>query len=483
MRLRGEYDVIVSGAGTAGAIAAIAAARTGAKTLTIDQYGSIGGVLALGQSLLGTSDADGYMALGGIGGELFNRLIPADGGTVTTVDPLNGSVAGQAPELTKLTLLEMAEEAGVHFLLHAFMVDVAMEGLRVRGVLVAHKGGLEIITGKCFVDCTGDADLTARAHGEFTFGREQDGLMQPVTSVFRVGGVNVEKIWDHLETHPEDMSRPEGWSGDGYSVEYLRRTPGATLYGFAGLIARAKAAGEYPIPRDRFGLFTLPGRDEVGINLTRVHGIDGTNPDDITRAEVETQKQTIHAMRFLRKYVPGFEAAHLISTPFQVGVRETRHIKGTYTLTQEDVLGGRDFEDQIGRGAYPLDVHDVKPGVGVLGKVVKGEGVTLWKIQKSYGIPARCLVPKGVDNVTVGGRSISATHEAAGSVRGQGVCMVTGHAAGTMAALAALGNTLPGQLSTSHLQSVLRSQNVILARDPARTAIPVACPAAPPRVR
>jgi hypothetical protein len=468
MRIRGEYDVVVVGAGTAGAIAAIAAARTGAKTLVIEQYGSIGGILALGMAFLGSSDAEGYKTLGGIGGELLDRLVKSDGGTKITVDSLFGSVAGQDPELTKLTLLEMAEESGVEFLLHSFVADVLMDSSnksRIKGIMVANKGGLEVVVGKCFVDCTGDADITARANGQFTFGREGDSLTQPVSAIFRVGDVNVDKIWSYLDSNPDDMKTPDGWSGEPYDVGYLRRTPGATVEGFRKLILKAQEAGDYTIPRDRLGINTFPNRNEVTINITRVHGIDGTNPDHLTRAEIETQKQTIQAMRFLRKYVPGFENAHIIASPYQVGVRESRHIKGEYTLTKEDILSGPDFEDQIGRGSYPLDVHDVKPGSKVLGNVVKGGGVTLWKIHKSYGIPSRSLIPLGVDNVTVGGRSISATHEAAGSVRGQAVCMVTGHAAGTIAALAALGNTSPAQLPIHELQAVLRSQNAIIERD------------------
>src|SRR5690606_15133853 len=123
-----------------------------------------------------------------------------------------GSVAGHDPELTKLTLLEMADEAGVEFLLHSFVADVLMEGSRVRGILLANKGGLEVVTADCFVDCTGDADVAARANGKFSFGRESDSLTQPVSAIFRVGGVDVEKIWDYLDNNPEDMKTPDGWT-------------------------------------------------------------------------------------------------------------------------------------------------------------------------------------------------------------------------------------------------------------------------------
>ncbi|MCF8567331.1 FAD-dependent oxidoreductase [Alicyclobacillus tolerans] len=464
MRVRGEYDVVVCGAGTAGVISAIGASRSGARTLLVEQYGSVGGILSLGMALLGSADAEGFKALGGIGGELVETLKKSSGSTDITVDPLFGSVLGHDPELTKLLLLKMAEEAGVHFLLHSFVVETLMDGTTLKGILVANKGGLEVIHGKAFVDCTGDADVVARANGEFTFGREKDSLAQPVSSIFRVGGVNLDKTWDYLDTHPEDMSTPDGWSGESYSRGFLRQTPGATIEGFRSLILKAQEAGDYHIPRDRLGINTFPNRSEVTINITRVHGIDGTNPDHITHAEIESQKQMFEAIGFLRKYVPGFENCHIVSTPYQVGVRESRHIKGDYVLTKEDVMEGRDFSDQIGRGAYPLDVHDVKPGDESLGRSVSGGGVTLWKIPRSYGIPARCLIPKGLNNVTVGGRAISATHEAAGSVRGQAVGMVTGHAAGVIAALASLNSTTTSGIDIAEVQTMLKGQGAILER-------------------
>jgi len=202
----------------------------------------------------------------------------------------------------------------------------------------------------------------------------------------------------------------------------------------------------------------------VTINITRVHGIDGTNPDDLTRAEVETQLQMLQAVQFLRKYVPGFQSCYVVSSPFQVGVRETRHIQGAYVLTAEDVTSGRDFADQVARGAYPLDIHDVAKEAPPHASAVEGGGTDLSKITRSYGIPARCLVPNGVDNLVVGGRSLSATHAAAGSARGQPVCMATGHAAGVIAALSARHQCAPAALDACEVQSVLREQNAVIER-------------------
>ncbi|WP_081841576.1 FAD-dependent oxidoreductase [Alicyclobacillus macrosporangiidus] len=464
MLVRDGFDVVVVGGGTAGSIAAIAAARTGAKTLLIEQYGSLGGILNLGMSLKGVNDGGGAKTLGGIGAELIERARKLGGATTVSWDPRHGSIMGQDPEVMKMSLIEMLQESGVHLLLHTFLVEAVRDGDHISAVQVVNKNGMEVIHARTFVDCTGDADLVARAKYDVVVGREEDALMQPVSTIFRVGGVQLEKTWQYLENHPEDLETPEGWSGGAYDVDFLRNTPGAGVEGFRTLIQKAREAGDYHIPRDRMGINPFPGRPEVTINITRVHGIDGTNADDLTRAEVETQLQMLEAIRFLRKYVPGFENAYVVSSPFQVGVRETRHIIGDYILTKEDILQGRDFHDQVGRGAYPLDIHDVKPDATTLGRKVEGRGVTLWRIDRSYGIPARSLVPRGAHNVTVGGRAISATHEASGSVRGQAVCMVTGHAAGTMAALAALKNCKITELSVREIQSVLRSQKAVLER-------------------
>lgn len=474
MTVRDHYEVLVVGGGTAGAIAGIAAARTGARTLVVEQQGALGGMLNFGMSIAGTVDASGRWALGGIGRELLDRVESHGGATGTHMDPMCGSLTGQDPLQLRMELLRMTVESGAALLLHSTFVDVVADSGVVSAVVVANKRGLETIPADVVVDATGDADVVARAGGAFTFGRLGDGLTQPSSRIFAVGNVDLERTFDHLERHPEDLRLPAGWSkagatsvetalaADTPTVHQLRTIPGVNIEGFAALVKKAKAAGDLRIPRAWIGMFTYPGRHEVGINFTRAHDVDGTNPDDVTRAEIETQLQMADAVEFLRRYIPGFGACYLVSSPYQLGVRESRHVVGHYTITAADVLGGASFHDQVGRGAYALDIHDVGKGVLTGGRTVTGAGITIIPIQHSYGLPMRSLLPIDLSNVVIAGRSISADHEAAGSIRGQAVCMVTGHAAGTIAGLAAGEDGRPADLDYTHVKDVLLAQNAVI---------------------
>jgi hypothetical protein len=462
MRTRPEIDVLVCGGGTAGAIAAIAAARTGARTLLVEQSGRVGGMASTGMSFLGVSDAGGRRALGGVGAEVLDRLAAAGAAFADRPDKQVGSVTVADPVALQQALLGMLVEAGVQFLFHAFCVDVLMDGSRTRGVVVADKAGLELVPSRATVDATGDADIAARAGARFVLGRQADGAMQPVTRIFRMAGVDVARMLAYLREHPEEMSLPDRWQGGlDYGSGDLE-APSVVMDAFPTLVAEARAAGALTVPRDRIGIETGPVPGVVTINATRVHGIDGTDPDALSRAEVETQRQMYEVSQFLRRCVPGFDRAWLLDASYRVGVRESRHIVGQYVLTLDDVLAGRDFPDTVARGAYPLDLHDLRPGAEVLGTKVGGHGVTLRRIDRAYGIPFRCLIPEAVDALVIAGRAIAASHEAAGSVRGQAVCMATGHAAGTIAAVSARAGVTPRHVDVGAVQRTLEDQQAIL---------------------
>lgn len=468
--LRDRVDVVVVGGGTAGTIAAIAAGRTGANTLLVEQYGQIGGMTSAGMTYLGFLDGEGRPAVRGIAQKLFDRLIPLNAATPHIADPLRGSVTQADPEMLRHTLLEMLAEHEVQLLLHAFLVDVLLHRATLQGIVVETKGGRQIVPARVVVDTTGDADVAARAGAPFELGRPEDGRTQPVSRIFRMGNVRLDQVYAYLRKHPEEFIVPEGWTPPGgrkYDAEYLEETPGTTIL-LQRVVQEAQKAGKANLPKNVISIYTPPYRSgpaEVALNATRVHGIDATDPDQLTRAELEAERQVMQVFRFLKENIPGFEESRLLGTPYQVGVRETRRIVGDYMLTADDVLRGADFPDAVARGAYPLDIHDVARNTTVMHRQVHGKSETMIVLPRSYAIPYRSLLPQLPDGLLVAGRCISATHEAISSARGQSVCMATGHAAGTAAALAARAGLPPRKLDVAALQQTLEKQGAILTLD------------------
>jgi hypothetical protein len=413
-----ETEVLVVGAGPAGLGAAIASARNGAQTLLVERFGFLGGNLTAG--LVGpcmtSYSLDGQTQLiKGIFDEFVLRmermgqaLHPSKvaAGTEYCGFIVHGhdKVTPFSPEAAKQVALDMCTESGVDLLLHTFVVDTLVEDGAVTGVIVANKSGLGLIRAGITIDCSADADVAARGGAPFTQGRDEDGLTQPVTLFFRVANVDDEAVRQYVAAHPDDF-RP-----------------------FASLVKAAREAGELTIPRKGVGLYRTLETGVWRINTTRIHRIDGTSAEDLTRAEVEGRRQVMELMRFFRKWLPGFENCTLHDTASMIGVRETRRIQGEYTLTLDDLATGRDFDDVIALAGYPVDIHSPTDDSGG----VDGSNETA----NIYQIPFRSLVPSGLDNLLVAGRSISATHEAMAATRVMPPAFAMGEAAGTAAALA-----------------------------------------------
>jgi hypothetical protein len=225
--------------------------------------------------------------------------------------------------------------------------------------------------------------------------------------------------------------------------------------GLYDLWKRAQERGDVHVPRELVSFFISPYADEVTVNMTRVVDIDPLDPDDLTRAEVEARGQTMELLRFFRRDVPGFENARIAATASQVGIRESRRIVGEYTLTADDILSGRTFDDAVARSAYPIDIHNPS-----------GSGTSTRRLPPgaSYEIPYRCLVPQKIDRLLVAGRCISTTHEALASTRLTPTVMTLGQAAGTAAAQAAALDRLPRALDAGRLRAQLIADGVDLRR-------------------
>lgn len=414
MRITPQHDVIVIGGGTAGVAAAVAAGRNGVGTLLIERYGFLGGSMTA--SLVNPFmefHAGGEQIVCGIFQEMIDRLKDLYGYDERT----------QAfdVEAMKLVADQMVKEAGVKLLLHTCVIDALVEGNAIRGIDVHNKSGRQVILGKVIVDATGDGDVAAMAGAPYEKGRKEDGLTQPMTLNFRMGGVDVERM-------------PTG--------EEINRC-------YKG----AKARGDVTIPREDVLWFPTMRRGEIHFNTTRIVRADGTSAEDLTRAEVEGRRQMAELAKFLKAEVAGFEEAYLSSSAAEIGIRESRRIMGEYVITGEDITEARKFKDVIARGSYPIDIHS-PTGEGTVNPPMAPGA--------SYDIPYRSLVPKDIDNLLVAGRCISSTHEGQSAIRVIPIVVAIGQAAGVAAALSAKLNMFPRRLDVSLLQRTLRSQGANL---------------------
>ena len=272
--------------------------------------------------------------------------------------------------------------------------------------------------------------------------------MQPATLIFRLSHVDLLETARYVREHPDQLRS---------SLTNAERTP-ERLTAVAGLYELwegARARGEVRVPRELVSFFATPYADEVIVNMTRVVGIDPLDPDDLTRAEVEARGQVMELLGFFRRDVPGFANCRLAATATQIGIRESRRIVGEYTLTREDVLEARAFDDAVARSAYPIDIHNPSGSGTATQRLAPGT---------AYEIPYRCLVPAQVDGLLVAGRCISTTHEALASTRLTPTVMTLGQAAGTAAALAAERKLRPRDVPIDVLRAQLVRDGVDLRR-------------------
>ncbi len=410
----GEFDVIVVGSGPAGVGAAIAAGRMGARVLCIEAQGSVGGISTSGlmSHFTGRVECPLYE-------EITRRAAEKN--------PFPNRVGKQVidPELLKETYLEMLEESGVTLLLYTFFADVIMEGSCVKGVIVENKTGRSAYFAKAVVDCTGDGDVAFRSGAAFALGRKGDGGMQPATLMFKVGGVDEARA-----VFPG-------------SFETTVETPKGELQA----LARAKL----PPPAGHVLLYRSTIPSVVTCNMTNVIGVDGTKAEDLTRAERVCRSQIRAIIDFLREYAAGYENCYLLSAASLIGIRETRHFIGERTLTEEDILSARQFEDAVVYGAwFEFDIHNVE-GAGL----DKHGAQKAFTQTKGYTVPYGCMLPKEVDGLLLSGRNISGTHKAHSSFRAMPICLAIGRADGIAAALAAKTGLKLRDISPKSIQEYL----------------------------
>jgi hypothetical protein len=426
-----DADVVVLGAGAAGVAAAIAAARTGVRTVLVEAGPIPGGELVSGMALDGCLNGRGEWILGGVGREILAECDRLGG----YIGPLNDWrliwYVCLDPEVMKLAVANCLARAGVRLLLHTYATRITADGGTVRSLHVINKEGRSQIRATLFCDCSGDADIVRAAGGPVMQGGP-DGQLQPVSLMFRMSGVQTTPLLEFLRDHPEhfalgesDAIRQGRTDRELAECAIAQGQPTVFLKGNGPLVSTAIASGEmYPTALIMIQP-TAPQRGEVCLNTTRVGGIDGTRTGELSATLATLADQVWQCSQFMRKHVPGFGQAAYSGIASRVGVRETRRIDGETQLTQDDVLQARKRPDGIGKGSHHVDIH--QSGTGQVRIPVRDGG--------SYDVPWGCLLPKGVVNVAAAGRILSSDREAHGSARVMGPCLAMGQAVGTAAAM------------------------------------------------
>ena len=416
---RRTCDVLVCGGGTAGLGAALASARNGARTILLERHGYCGGICV--SSLVHTFDGarncrkHDQSVVGGIPREVIKRLDCLHG---LALDDNPPETLNFDPEAMKRVSDQLLRETGVTVFYHLFAAEAICDGDRVVAVIASGKEGLWEIRPSVIIDTTGDGDVSYFAGAQY----EKDEMLQTMSQHFRIGGLAGNRNWHELE---QDCRRAMGL---------------------------AYAEGRAPKYGGPWLIRIRPG--EVTANCTRLYG-DGTNTEDLSRAEMQGREDMMTILDVFRRDIPDFRSAYVLVSGSEIGVRESRRILGDYQITAADVLESRPQPDPIAMGSWPIDIH---PADGRVGVHPHKENPP-----EPYPIPSRALIVRNLANVLVAGRCLSATHEAHGSTRVSGTAMATGEAAGTHAAMAVRTNSELRKVPYPDLAKQLLQQGAMLS--------------------
>ena len=389
-----SYDLIIAGGGLTGCAAAIAAGRRGKKALIIEPYGFLGG--AIGHSYVNPFMCHTIVKKSGervvVNAGIFAELLEG----LEEMGALMENRRTFNEEMLKCLLDRLTREAGVDVLFHSRVTGIVGDKGKIDSVEVETKAGKWQLHADYFLDATGDADLAAMAGCPFHLGRETDSQCQPMTLCFRIGNVDTSgDFWKH-------------WGGVG------------------DLYKQYQKEGKIKNPREDILMFRHVSEGVIHMNSTRILRKSPVDPWEFSEAEREGREQMLELYHFMKEHAKGFENSVLLSSAPQIGVRESRMIDGEYTITVDDILSCRRFDDSIACGAYGVDIHSPD-----------GSGTDLRSLQGDYyTLPYRALIPKGWTNLLVAGRCISSTHEAQSAYRVLPICCCLGEGAGLALTLA-----------------------------------------------
>ncbi|HZB40913.1 MAG TPA: FAD-dependent oxidoreductase [Ilumatobacter sp.] len=410
-----ETGVLVVGSGPAGLAAAVAAARAGTDVTLVERFGCYGGnITAVGVEGMAWYRHEATVEANGIGREFETRALEM-GAAVPESQSLSYELDSEG---FKVVADRMVAEAGVHGMLHRHFAAPIMDGDQVTGIVTESKAGREAIRARRVIDATGDADVAHRA-GAPTHKTPREEMMA-ASVMFHLAGVDKRAFLDGVRADPQTY---RDWGGGG---EWNIETSGKEDDMYSPFIMRPfqKAISDGLIPPH---LTTIAGTwgavhdsgELTYMNLVHLDGIDGTDPDDLTRGEIEGRRQAMLAIEALRRYMPGCETARLRNFGMTLGVRDTRKIDARYDMTEDDVRNEARFDDSI--GIYPEFID----GYGILVLPTTG---------RYFHLPARNVVPKRVRNLLVAGRSSGGDRISHAATRNMSCCAVLGQGAGIMAA-------------------------------------------------
>ena len=415
-----KYDIVIAGAGPAGIAAALEATRSGLKTALIERYGCVGGNLTLG-----------YV------GPLLGKVCP---GTIAEeIEDAICAKRGAVPdfERAKIALTSMLDEAGVDVYLQTSVIGAERIGENIKNVYTSGKFGALSFSAEVYVDATGDGDLAVQSGCRYEMGREGDGLVQPVTLMFVIDGVDPRQPL--LCRHEEDYTE----LGDGR--EYL------------DLCHKACRTGELPENVNIVRLYATGVNTERMVNATQENRIDPLDPTDVFKAEASLRRQIGKIIEFLKNNIPGFEDIHIKGSASTLGVRESRRILGRYQLTEQDLMEGRVYPDSVVHKAnFCLDIHNPSGA----GQAVHEERRPV--TPKPYDIPFSAMCPIGCENLITAGRCISGTHVAHSSYRVMRICMAMGQAAAAAASVMCKTKTTTSTVDVEAIRNHLIGRGVCL---------------------
>ncbi len=420
-----EYDTVVCGGGPAGWIAAVSSARAGKKTALIERYGFMGGTATAGYVV----PISGFFfkerrVVGGIAWEFVKELEKLD---AAFVEYPKGHVSVN-PEYYKLVARRMLIESGVDLYTNAYISDCVKEEKKVTHIIINSKNGTEAIGGKYFIDATGDGDIFARADAPML---EKINELQPMSMCFVI--TNVDTSTDLLK----NCIHHDGKHGNSLNK---------VIHNFLAELGETEKVPQFGGP----WFNVLLKGNSLAVNITRAEA-DATDREAYTRAEGKLHEDMIRIMNILKAHFPEFKNAEIVVSAFNAGVRETRNIKGVYTLTNDDFAKGIEYECPVAQCAHPMDIHKAKDD----------EQILIYLEKNSY-VPYETMVSYSLDNVIAAGRCISAESDPYASLRVQATLMCIGECAGLAASLACDTDSPVHSLSVSELKRMIDERGCVL---------------------